>query len=160
LVVGHRVHDDRGAADAVALVADFLVVHAFEVARGLVDVALDRVGGHVGRLGLVHREAKPRVRRQVTAALPRGDHDLADHARPHLPALFVLATLAMLDVRPFAVSGHESFSSILLSKTDSTFQAMADPLLVAKNAQTECNLLPGLANRHGLITGATGTGKT
>jgi uncharacterized protein len=37
---------------------------------------------------------------------------------------------------------------------------MAEPLLIAKNAQTECQLLPALANRHGLITGATGTGKT
>ena len=37
---------------------------------------------------------------------------------------------------------------------------MAEPLLIAKNATTECHLLPGLANRHGLITGATGTGKT
>lgn len=37
---------------------------------------------------------------------------------------------------------------------------MAEPLLVAKNASTDCLLLPGLANRHGLVTGATGTGKT
>jgi DNA helicase HerA-like ATPase len=37
---------------------------------------------------------------------------------------------------------------------------MAEPLLVAKNGTTQCFLLPGLANRHGLITGATGTGKT
>lgn len=37
---------------------------------------------------------------------------------------------------------------------------MTDPLLIAKNASTTCELLPGLANRHGLITGATGTGKT
>jgi len=37
---------------------------------------------------------------------------------------------------------------------------MAEPLLIAKNAQTECQLLPALANRHGLVTGATGTGKT
>ena len=37
---------------------------------------------------------------------------------------------------------------------------MAEPLLIAKNANTVCELLPGLANRHGLITGATGTGKT
>jgi DNA helicase HerA-like ATPase len=33
-------------------------------------------------------------------------------------------------------------------------------LLIAKNASTTCELLPALANRHGLITGATGTGKT
>ncbi len=37
---------------------------------------------------------------------------------------------------------------------------MAEPFLIAKNASTRCELLPGLANRHGLITGATGTGKT
>ncbi|HET7668835.1 MAG TPA: helicase HerA-like domain-containing protein [Burkholderiales bacterium] len=37
---------------------------------------------------------------------------------------------------------------------------MASPLLVAKNDQTSLHLLPALANRHGLITGATGTGKT
>jgi DNA helicase HerA-like ATPase len=34
------------------------------------------------------------------------------------------------------------------------------PLLVAKAGKTELCLLPGVANRHGLITGATGTGKT
>ena len=37
---------------------------------------------------------------------------------------------------------------------------MAEPLLIAKNATTVCELLPSMANRHGLITGATGTGKT
>jgi DNA helicase HerA-like ATPase len=37
---------------------------------------------------------------------------------------------------------------------------MADPILVAKTADAELFLLPALANRHGLITGATGTGKT
>ncbi|MDN3543809.1 MAG: helicase HerA-like domain-containing protein [Roseateles asaccharophilus] len=37
---------------------------------------------------------------------------------------------------------------------------MSDPILLARHAQTECHLLPALANRHGLITGATGTGKT
>src|SRR5688572_22926568 len=37
---------------------------------------------------------------------------------------------------------------------------MPSPLLVAKRDKLELALLPGLANRHGLITGATGTGKT
>jgi DNA helicase HerA-like ATPase len=37
---------------------------------------------------------------------------------------------------------------------------MPEPILIAKNGATECHLLPALANRHGLITGATGTGKT
>jgi len=37
---------------------------------------------------------------------------------------------------------------------------MANPLLVAKNGGADVSLLPELANRHGCITGATGTGKT
>ena len=37
---------------------------------------------------------------------------------------------------------------------------MPAPLLVAKAQKTDLYLLPALANRHGLITGATGTGKT
>ncbi|MDR2788278.1 MAG: DUF853 domain-containing protein [Candidatus Accumulibacter sp.] len=37
---------------------------------------------------------------------------------------------------------------------------MSPPLVIAKNRKTELCLLPALANRHGLITGATGTGKT
>lgn len=37
---------------------------------------------------------------------------------------------------------------------------MISPLIVARNARAELALLPALANRHGCITGATGTGKT
>lgn len=37
---------------------------------------------------------------------------------------------------------------------------MTDPILIAQHQDISCYLLPALANRHGLITGATGTGKT
>ena len=37
---------------------------------------------------------------------------------------------------------------------------MTDPLRIAQNGDICCDMLPALANRHGLITGATGTGKT
>ncbi|MBS3917199.1 MAG: DUF853 family protein [Sulfuritalea sp.] len=37
---------------------------------------------------------------------------------------------------------------------------MVQPLVIAKSGELELALLPALANRHGLITGATGTGKT
>jgi DNA helicase HerA-like ATPase len=36
---------------------------------------------------------------------------------------------------------------------------MADPILIAKGEGDLC-LLPQMANRHGLVAGATGTGKT
>src|SRR4051794_12157900 len=37
---------------------------------------------------------------------------------------------------------------------------MIDGLPIAKSGDKILALLPGLANRHGLVTGATGTGKT
>ncbi|TXT39387.1 MAG: hypothetical protein FD135_2240 [Comamonadaceae bacterium] len=37
---------------------------------------------------------------------------------------------------------------------------MPEPILIAQHGQTQCRLHPDKANRHGLITGATGTGKT
>ncbi len=37
---------------------------------------------------------------------------------------------------------------------------MTEPLLIARNPAADLHLLPQMANRHGLITGATGTGKT
>jgi DNA helicase HerA-like ATPase len=37
---------------------------------------------------------------------------------------------------------------------------MAEPIVIARHDDTDIALLPGLANRHGAITGATGTGKT
>src|SRR4051794_967115 len=37
---------------------------------------------------------------------------------------------------------------------------MTEPILVAKSDKSEFYLLPQMANRHGVITGATGTGKT
>jgi DNA helicase HerA-like ATPase len=37
---------------------------------------------------------------------------------------------------------------------------MSEPILIAKSDKDEIYLLPQMANRHGLITGATGTGKT
>src|SRR3954465_767258 len=37
---------------------------------------------------------------------------------------------------------------------------MTEPILVAKKGADEFALLTNMANRHGVITGATGTGKT
>jgi DNA helicase HerA-like ATPase len=37
---------------------------------------------------------------------------------------------------------------------------MAEPIPIAQHGETQCVLYPDKANRHGLITGATGTGKT
>ena len=37
---------------------------------------------------------------------------------------------------------------------------MTEPLIIARAGEKDIALLPAMANRHGCITGATGTGKT
>jgi hypothetical protein len=53
-------------------------------------------------------EAQARVHAEVAAALARGDDDLTDQPGPDLSALLVLAALAVLDVGPLGMSGHEA----------------------------------------------------
>ena len=57
---------------------------------------------------LVDRKAQPGVHRQVTAAVPRRDDDLADEPCPDLAALLVLPALAVLDIGPLRMTGHEA----------------------------------------------------
>src|SRR5690606_10979046 len=98
----------RDTARAVALVPDLLVRHALKVAGPALRRALDRVARHVRAEALVDGGAEPRVRRRVTAAEARGRRDLADQLREQLPALRVLRVLAVLDVRPFRMAGHQN----------------------------------------------------
>jgi len=105
-VVGHGVDNDGSATDAIAFVTDFFVIDTFEVAGGLVDVAFDRVGRHVGRLGLFDGQPQARIGCRITTAGAGGHHDLADHPGPDTLALFVLSALAVLNICPFAVAGH------------------------------------------------------
>src|SRR5690606_8254176 len=97
-VVGHAVDDDRRAARAVALVADFLVGGAVEIARAALDRALDAVLGHVGVGRLVHRQPQPGVGLGIGAAELGRDGDLLDDPREHLAALGVGPFLLVLDV--------------------------------------------------------------
>ena len=143
-VVGEAIDHHRRAAGAVALVAHLLVGHAVELAAAALDRVLHAVLRHVGFARLVHREAQPRVDVRIAAAELRGHRDLLDQPREHLAFLGVRRRLAVLDVRPLAVACH----AIILR------------MLLARNEKTALSLLPALANRHGLITGATGTGKT
>jgi hypothetical protein len=56
-----------------------------------------------------------------------------------------------------------TFTHIAHQKTPTSYFAMTEPILIAKSGDkkpVELFLLPGMANRHGLIAGATGTGMT
>ena len=105
-VVGHAINDDRRARDAVALVADFLVIDAFKIASAAFDGALDVVLRHVVGVGLVDRQPQARVRPRIAAAHARGHRDFLDEAGEDLAALGVLLAFAVLDVRPLAVTCH------------------------------------------------------
>ena len=105
-VVGEQSTITAAPFEAVALVADLLVVHAVEAARAALDRALDVVLGHVVLVRLVDGEPQPRIHVRIAAAHARGDGDFLDEAGEDLAALGVLAALAVLDVRPLAVACH------------------------------------------------------
>ena len=105
-VVGQAVDHDGRAAGSVTFVAHLHVLDAVQFARAALDGTLDVVLGHALRLGLVDSQPQTRIRGQITAAGTRRDRDLLDQLREELAALLVLGALAMLDVRPFAVSCH------------------------------------------------------
>src|SRR5262249_3129941 len=107
LVVGQAVHEYGGAPDAVAFIAHLLVVGSFEAPDAALDGALDVVPGHVAGIGLVHRQAQPRVGVGIAASQARCNRDFLDQPGENLAALRVLAVLAVLGVGPLAVAGHE-----------------------------------------------------
>jgi hypothetical protein len=79
---------------------------ALQFARGFVNVALDGVGGHIGRFGLVHGQTQAGVDIHVSPACAGSNHDFTDDAGPHFASFFVLSAFAVLDIGPFAVSCH------------------------------------------------------
>src|SRR5690606_38159237 len=110
-VVGQRLDIERSTAMAVPLVRDLLVLDALELARALLDGALDVLRGHVRGLRRVDGEAQPRIHPRIAATGTRRDRDLADQLRELLPPTSVVDRLLALDLRPFAVSCHGRTSS-------------------------------------------------
>ena len=105
-IVGETIHHHRDPARAVALVADFLHLRAFQLARAALDGALHRVLGHVFRLRLGNGETQPRVAARIRAAVARGNRQLANEAGEHLAALGVFLCFLVFDICPFTVTGH------------------------------------------------------
>ena len=68
------------------------------------------------------------------------------------------AGVTLRDCGPAAAAGRATLAAAPRTRLEDL--PMSDPLLIAKHGNVECALLPALVNRHGLITGATGTGKT
>lgn len=167
LVVGQAIHHDGRAADAVAFVTDFFVIHAVELAGTTFDGVFDIVFRQRLRFGLVHRQPQARVGAGVTATHAGCDGDFLDQFGKDLAALSVLTALAMLNVGPFAVSSHGMSLCYLLESGNSSIRtclvmSASSPIFlpIAKAGELELGLLSQLVNRHGLIAGATGTGKT
>src|SRR4029079_18153797 len=95
-VVRRGLDEDRHAARAVALVHDLLELFGLAAAGRLVDRALDVVGRHVDRTGLLDREAEPVVGIRIATALARRDRDLARNLGEQRPTLRVRHALLAL----------------------------------------------------------------
>ena len=106
LVVGQAINHDRGATKAIAFIADFNVINAFQLASAFLDRGIDLVLWHVDALGLVDRNPQARVEVDVAAAHLGGHGNFLGNFREGGTALLVLAAFAMLNIGPFTMSGH------------------------------------------------------
>ena len=127
LVVGHALDDERRAAGAVALVGDFLVGDAGQLAGAALDRLLDVVGRHVDRLGVGDDRAEPRIHAWIAAAIPGRDGQFLDDAREDLAALGVSRALLVLDRVPLGMAGHGKAPELKLENRQptSTVERMA-----------------------------------
>jgi hypothetical protein len=105
-VVGHRLDHQGGAARAVPLVPDLVVVVGAALAGRLGDGPLDVLLRHARRARPVDRQPQPEVVLGVGQAGAGSDGDLARQLGEQLAALGVGRALLALDRRPFGVTGH------------------------------------------------------
>src|SRR5690606_7608426 len=89
-----------------ALPIYLLVIGTLELAAAALDRAVDVIFRHALRLRLVNRKPQAGIGCNVAAAHACGDGDFTDQAGEELAPLLVLCALPVLNVRPFAVSGH------------------------------------------------------
>ena len=104
LVVGHDLGQDGYPARSVPLVGDLLVGDPLQLARALLDGALDVVGWHVHRLGSQDGGPQTRVSRLVPSPHAGGHRHLTDELREDPAALRIHLGLLVLDAGPLAVS--------------------------------------------------------
>src|SRR5690606_3357808 len=105
-LIRHAVDDNGCAANAIAFVADFFLIRAIGAACAALNGALDVVFGHIGGGRLVPRHAQAGIGVWIGPTGAGCHGDFAYDFCPELAALGVLATLTVLDIRPFTVSGH------------------------------------------------------
>ncbi len=110
-VVGERLDDHRHPTRSIRFVSDFLVVHPFQLARPLLDRPFDVVLRHRGVLRGVDRSSQARIARRITPALAGGYRDLPDQLGEQGATLCVSGGLVVLDLLPFAVTGHDAGSA-------------------------------------------------
>ena len=111
-VVGQSVHDDGHTAGTVALIGDSLKVLGVSGTQRLINGALDVVIGHVDGLGLGDHGSQAGVVGRVAgaAAFLDGNNDLLGDLGECGGTLGVSSALGLLNVMPFRMSGHSSYS--------------------------------------------------
>ena len=95
-VVRHAIDHHRRAADAIAFIANFFVVHALQFTGTAFDGALNRVLRHIVFIGFVHGQTQAWIGADVAAAQARGNGDFFNQARENFAALGVLAAFLCL----------------------------------------------------------------
>ena len=105
-VVGQTIHDDGGTVNAVAFVANLFVVNALKLSGAALHRALDGLFGEVIVVGFIDGQSQSRVALKTAAAHFGGNGYFLDEARGNLAFFGILSPLAVLDICPLTVTGH------------------------------------------------------
>src|SRR5690349_10476479 len=105
-IVSHRLNHQGHPAWTITLVSDLFVIDTFFFASATSNRAVDRVVGHVARLGVVDRLAQTRVCIRIAAAATSRDSDLFNKLREQFAALGIERAFLVLDTMPLRMSGH------------------------------------------------------
>ena len=89
------------APRAKCLIGHFFIADSRELAGPAHNRAFDVLGGHVGRLRVVDKQAQPRVGIQIASAGTRRDGHFLDQTCENAPPLGIRGGLLVLDGMPF-----------------------------------------------------------
>src|SRR5690606_27286854 len=101
LVVGQRLDQDGHATRTIAFIHQFLEIVVVGGAGTPRNGSVNRITGHVGAQGLVHRRTQTRVIRHLVAAQLGRYRQFTDYFGEDLRTLGILTRLAVLDIGPF-----------------------------------------------------------
>ena len=112
-VIGQALDNQSGSRGAIAFIGDLFECHIAEFAGTFFDCSVDIFTGHVRGTGSGQRQTKPGIGIGIFAAGFHGNHDFLCKLGENTAFLCIGRAFFVLDISPFAMSGHNKYLLLL-----------------------------------------------